>query len=138
MNAHWIFGQGTLRKIQAATERCQDWSPETVKRCSSDFVEVSNNTILLLTNKAVPLGSLDLREAQAELESALNKTMKTEKSLNLKEQTIVATLFRFIWHKNPSANNGPYGVVALESSEYFNRISKLIPKHLHHSEWTKP
>jgi len=31
MNALWTIGQGALGEIHAATERHQDWSPETVK-----------------------------------------------------------------------------------------------------------
>ena len=31
MNALWTIGQGALGEIVAATERRQDWSPETVK-----------------------------------------------------------------------------------------------------------
>ncbi|MCL2116798.1 MAG: ATP synthase F1 subunit epsilon [Planctomycetaceae bacterium] len=54
------------------------------------FVEVLNNTVSLLTNKAVPLGSLNLQESQAELESALKKTVQTEEQLHLKEQTVAA------------------------------------------------
>ena len=31
MNALWTIGQGALGEVVAATERRQDWSPETVK-----------------------------------------------------------------------------------------------------------
>ena len=54
------------------------------------FVEVLNNTVSLLTNWAVPSSSLNLQEAQAELESALKKPATTVDQLHLKEQTVSA------------------------------------------------
>ena len=58
------------------------------------FVEVLNNTVSLLTNRAVPSGSLNLQEAQTDLESALKKMAKTEEQLDLKDQTVAAARAR--------------------------------------------
>ena len=54
------------------------------------FVEVLNDTVSLLTDKAVPTDKLDLEKARAELEAALKKTTRTAEQLNLKEQNVAA------------------------------------------------
>lgn len=52
------------------------------------FVEVLNNTVSLLTNKAVPSNKLDLEKAKSELETALKKAARNEEQINLKEQNV--------------------------------------------------
>lgn len=54
------------------------------------FVEVLNNAVSLLTNKAVPTSKIDIEKARAELETALKKTTRTQEQLNLKAQNIAA------------------------------------------------
>ncbi|MDR1493535.1 MAG: ATP synthase F1 subunit epsilon [Planctomycetaceae bacterium] len=54
------------------------------------FVEVLNNTVTLLTNRAVPISEIDLEKSTALLDSALKKTTKNEEQLDLKEQNISA------------------------------------------------
>jgi len=68
---------------------------ETTSYCvEGGFVEVLNNTVSFLTNKAVPSDSLDLVESRTELESALQKTAMTEDQLNLKAQNVAAARAR--------------------------------------------
>jgi len=59
------------------------------------FVEVLNNTVSLLTNRAVPSTNLDIEESRKELETALRKTAKTVDQLNLKEQNVAAARAQF-------------------------------------------
>ncbi|MDR1382976.1 MAG: ATP synthase F1 subunit epsilon [Planctomycetaceae bacterium] len=54
------------------------------------FVEVLNNTVTLLTNRAVPISELDIDKSTALLNSALKKFTKNEEQLDLKEQNIFA------------------------------------------------
>lgn len=54
------------------------------------FVEVLNNAVSLLTNKAVPTSKIDIEKARAELEAALKKTTRTPEQLDLKAQNIAA------------------------------------------------
>jgi len=69
---------------------------ETISFCvEGGFVEVLNNTVSLLTNRAVPSKSLDLDESRTELETALRKTAKTVDQLNLKEQNVAAARAQF-------------------------------------------
>jgi len=56
----------------------------------SGFVEVLNNTISLLTNRAVPSGSLNLEDSRDELESALSKMAISDDQHNLKMENIAA------------------------------------------------
>ena len=69
---------------------------ETTSYCvEGGFVEVLNNTVSLLTNRAVPSSSLNLEEARTELETVLRKTAKTVDQLNLKEQNVAAARAQF-------------------------------------------
>jgi ATP synthase, F1 epsilon subunit (delta in mitochondria) len=53
-------------------------------------VEVLNDTVSLLTNKAVPSSKLDLEKAKTELDTALKKVTRTQEQLSLKEQNVAA------------------------------------------------
>lgn len=54
------------------------------------FVEVLDNIVSLLTNKAVPSSKINLEKAKADLETALKKTTRNAEQLNLKEQNVAA------------------------------------------------
>ena len=74
------FGELRIHQDKETTSLCVD----------GGFVEVLNNTISLLTNRAVPSGSLDLDKSRTELEEALKKTAVTEDQLKLKTENVAA------------------------------------------------
>jgi len=79
------FGEMRIHQDKEMTSYCVE----------GGFVEVLNNTVSLLTNRAVLSNSLNLEESRVELETALRKTAKTVDQLNLKEQNVTAARAQF-------------------------------------------
>ena len=74
------FGELRISKDKETTSLCVE----------GGFVEVLNNAVSLLTNRAVPSGSLDLDKSRTELEEALKKTAVTEDQHKLKSENVAA------------------------------------------------
>ena len=74
------FGELRIHRDKDTTSFCVE----------GGFVEVLNNTVSLLTNRAVPSSSLNLEESRTELEEALKKTAVTEDQLKLKAENVAA------------------------------------------------
>lgn len=52
------------------------------------FVQVANNSVSVLTSRAVPAGKLDAAVAQKNLEEATKKPLATAEQLEIREQAI--------------------------------------------------
>lgn len=76
------LGYGELRITSAGQTK--------VYYADGGFVQVVENVVTVLTNRAIPAGSIDLKVAQESLEAAGKKEAHTEELLELRERATLA------------------------------------------------